>query len=192
MKSVMVTSSIPQEGKTLTATNLALTLSESYNRQVLLIDGDLRRPTVHEIFGISNAVGLGDGLRSENALALVDTTPYLTVLPAGRADADPTAGLASERMRRILKEAAERFDWIVLDTPPVGLIPDARLIADLVDGVIFVIAAKSTGYPFVQKAIEEVGRERILGTVLNRVDDEIALPSGYYHQYYDRGTTARR
>jgi Mrp family chromosome partitioning ATPase len=93
-------------------------------------------------------------------------------------------------MRGLLKEASQRFDWVILDTPPVGLIPDARLMADLVDGVIFVIGAKSTGYPFVQKAIEEIGRDRIFGTVLNRVDDEVALPSGYYQQYYNRTSAA--
>jgi capsular exopolysaccharide synthesis family protein len=185
IKSLMVTSSVPSEGKTLTSTNLALTFSESYGRRVLLIDCDLRRPFVHELFGIANTAGLGDGLRSpDSVLPLLEITPKLTVLPAGRPDSDPMAGLASERMRDLVKEACERFDWVILDTPPVGMISDANLVAALVDGVVLVISAGTTSYQLVERTINEIGRDRIIGTVLNRADKEATPTQDYYQHYY--------
>ncbi len=146
-KTLMVSSALPREGKTLTVTNLALTLSEAYGRRVLLIDADLRRPTVHEIFRLSNARGLSEGLRSDREdLSLLPVTPLLSVLPAGQPSSNPMAGLTSERMRVLLEEAASVFDWVLLDAPPVGIMPDAHLLARLTEGVIFVIAAGSTPY----------------------------------------------
>jgi capsular exopolysaccharide synthesis family protein len=182
IKSLMVTSSAPREGKTLTSTNLALAFSELYLRRVLLIDGDLRRPFVEQIFGIQDAAGLGERLRTDGApLQVVQVLPRLAVLPAGRPASDPTAGLASERMRAVLKEAADRFDWVILDSPPVELSSDANLMAELVDGVIFVVAAGSTSYRTAARALNEVGRKRVLGTVLNKMGS--ATSSDYAHYY---------
>jgi capsular exopolysaccharide synthesis family protein len=190
IKVLMVTSAVPREGKTLTSTNLALTLSESYQRRVLLVDGDLRRPFVHEIFGIRNDTGLGDGLRVDGAsLPLMQIGSHLTVLPAGRPDSDPMAALASERMRAILREAAARFDWIILDTPPVGLLSDASLMAGLVDGVIFVIGAGSTNVAVVDRALTAIGRDRVIGTVLNGLDRDATPELGYYSGYSSAQTT---
>jgi capsular exopolysaccharide synthesis family protein len=184
IKSLMVTSSVPREGKTLTSTNLALAFSELYLRRVLLIDGDLRRPFVEQIFGIHDAAGLGESLRTDGApLPIVQVLPRLAVLPAGRPVSDPTAGLASERMRTVLKEAVDRFDWVILDSPPVELSSDANLMAELVDGVVFVVAAGSTSYRTAARALNEVGRQRVLGTVLNKMGQ--SATSGYAHYYRD-------
>src|SRR5438128_2173976 len=130
---LMISSAVPAEGKTLTAANLSLTLSESYGRRVLLIDADLRRPSLHQLFDLPNLSGLGDGLRSqtERLLPLVQVSPRLTILPAGRPDPDPMVGLTSPRMRRVPSEAAEVFDWVVVDTPPIGVLTDGRLLADM-------------------------------------------------------------
>jgi capsular exopolysaccharide synthesis family protein len=185
IKSLMVTSSMPREGKTLTSTNLALAFSELYQRRVLLIDGDLRRPSIEQIFGIQDTAGLGEGLRTNGApLPVVQVLPRLAVLPAGRPASDPTAGLASERMRSVLKEAVDRFDWVILDSPPVELSSDANLMAELVDGVIFVVAAGSTSYRTAERALTEIGRNRVIGTVLNRMRQSAVPPSGYYDHYY--------
>jgi capsular exopolysaccharide synthesis family protein len=187
LKVVMVTSAVAGEGKSLTCTNLALTFSESYRRTVLLIDGDLRRPTLHETFQVPNTSGLGDGLRAEKEekLALVQVSPRLTLLTAGRPDPDPMSGLTSDRMRRVIEEAATRFDWILIDTPPVGLLPDARLLAEMADTTLLVIRAAKTPYPFVRRAVDAIGRERIFGVVLNRAEDD-AWTGGYnYYSYYD-------
>ena len=142
----MVTSAMPGEGKTLTATNLALTLAESYKRQVLLIDADLRRPWVHEMFQMPNVSGLNDGLRSdeERKIPLLQVTDHLSILTAGRPDRDPMGVLSSDRMRRVLQEASARFDWVIIDTPPVALLTDAHLLASLVDAVLLVMQAGRT------------------------------------------------
>ena len=116
---------------------MRLTLSESYGRRVLVIDADLRRPSIHEVFGLDNRAGLAEGLRTgaTGSLPVIQVSPTLTVLTAGTPDQRPMAGLTSERMASILKEAASRFDWVLLDTPPIGLISDAQLLSELVDGV---------------------------------------------------------
>ena len=108
-KVVMITSANPGDGKTLTATNLALTLSESYRRQVLLVDADLRRPSLHEVFRVPNVAGLNDGLKARQSakLAVLRITDTLTLLPAGRPDPDPMSSLTSTRMGDILREGRD-------------------------------------------------------------------------------------
>jgi capsular exopolysaccharide synthesis family protein len=185
LKTLMVTSALPREGKTLTVTNLALTLSESYRRRVLLIDADLRRPTVHEIFRLPNHRGLSDGLRvSAGPLPVLEVSDRLSVLPAGHPDSNPMAGLTSDRMQAILSEAAASFDWVLLDAPPVGLMPDAHLLARLSGAVLFVIGAGTTPYDLIQRCVSDLGPECIVGTVLNRVDLGSIPSNHYYHSYY--------
>jgi capsular exopolysaccharide synthesis family protein len=181
LRTLIISSGMPGEGKTLTATNVALTLSESYGRRVLLIDADLRRPTLHELFDLPNVTGLGDGLRRERdqPMPLVRVSPRLTVLTAGRPDPDPMSGLTSPRMQRVLTEATALFDWVLVDTPPVGLLSDGRLLANMVDGVLLVIRAGLTPFNLVTRAIDAVGRERIVGVVLNAVPAADLEASGY-------------
>lgn len=182
IRSVMVTSAMAGEGKTLTATNLALTLSESYRRNVLLVDADLRRPSLHSVFQVANVSGLSDGLQApkENRLALVQISPLLTVLTAGRPDPDPMHLLISKRMQEVLHEASSRFDWVILDTPPVGLLTDANLLAAMVDAALLVVRVGTTPYQAVERAVDAIGRERIVGVVLNG-----ATESGPQDGYYD-------
>lgn len=184
---VMVTSALVGEGKTLTASNLALTLSESYRKRVLLIDADLRRPGVHELLRIPNMSGLNDGVRSdeERKVPLIRISEYLSVLTAGRPDPDPMSVLASARMRRILEDASEAFEWVIIDTPPVALLSDAHLLASLVDSVVLVVRAGETPVRAIKTAAEAVGRDRILGVVLNcaSVPDSA---KGYGYDYYVR------
>jgi len=180
LKTLMVTSAVPQEGKTLTVVNLAMTLSESYRRRVLLIDADLRRPSIHDVFGISNQYGLCDALKPEpKGFQIARVSSLLWVLPAGPPDANPMRALASERMERFLEEVGSSFDWILLDAPPVALMADAGLLARLTRAVILVIGAGSTPYGLVEKVVAELGREHIIGTVLNRVEGDARQWSGY-------------
>jgi capsular exopolysaccharide synthesis family protein len=185
LRTLMISSALPRDGKTLTSTNLALTLSEGYKRRVLLIDADLRRPSIHEVFRVPNSVGLVDGLRGDGPVSLpyIEVSNYLTILTSGSPDAAPMAGLTSARMRTVLDEARRHFDWVILDTPPVGLISDANILGGLVDGVLLVIGAGATPYPAVQRALSEFGRDRILGIVLNRVNDDLGGGS-FYREYY--------
>jgi capsular exopolysaccharide synthesis family protein len=191
---VMVTSAMPGEGKTLTATNVALTLAESYKRQVLLIDADLRRPWVHEMFKVPNLSGLNDGLRSEEErkIPLLRVTDNLSILTAGRPDRDPMSVLSSDRMRRVLQEASTRFDWVIIDTPPVALLTDAHLLASLVDAVLLVIQAGKTPLAAINKAVEAVGRERILGVVLNRADHASVYHAYDYYGSYGQTTAVEK
>lgn len=186
IKIVMVASALAGEGKTLTAINLALTLSESYGRKVLLIDADLRRPTIHQAFQLPNVSGLSDGLKaaSDRKLTVAEITPRLSVLPAGRPDSDPMSGLTSGRMSRVLEEASAKFDWVILDTPPVGLITDAHLLAAMTDVAVLVVRAGRTPCALVQRAVESLDRSRVIGVVLNCVTDDAMSPAGKYGQYY--------
>ena len=188
LKVVMIASAMAGEGKTLTSSNLALTLSESYKRRVLLIDGDLRRPSLHTLFGIDGGLGLGEGLHAENdrRFAVHEVTPHLMVLPAGRPSLDPMAGLTSDRMQRLIDEARTAFDWVIVDTPPVGLLPDGHLLTSMVDGVLLVVKAGDTPYSIVQRALESLGRDKILGVVLNQAAEESAF--AYYSYRYQYGT----
>lgn len=185
-KTLMVTSAVPSEGKTLTATNLALTLSHSYQRRVLLIDADLRKPSIHDVLRLPNSVGLSDTLRRGEVGRIRShaITPTFSVLPAGRPDSDPMAGLVSNTMNQLLMEAAQQFDWVIVDTPPVALLPDANLLAAMIDTALLVVGANSTPYPLVRRAIEAIGEQRILGVVLNRLR-EPELVAGY--SYYGYG-----
>ena len=183
LRVLMVTSAEPGEGKSTTAVNLALTFSESYKRSVLLLDADLRRPTLHEITQVSNARGLGETLKStsEHKLPLFRLTDRLMLAPAGRPDPNPMGALTSSRMRHMLTEASGRFDWVILDAPPIGIIADSSLLAPLSDGVLLVVRANRTHHTAVQKAVSTIGRERVLGVVLNAAQVEDA-PA--YHRYY--------
>jgi capsular exopolysaccharide synthesis family protein len=186
IRSVMITSALPAEGKTLTATNLALTLSRSYQKRVLLVDADLRRPSLSAIFEVSNRAGLAMCLRDTQVtrLPVSQVGPNLWLLPAGKPDPNPTSLLTSDAMQQLLAEAVEQFDWVILDTPPVGLMPDASLLAAMVDAAFMVIHAGRTPYPLVRKAVDAIGLERVLGVVLNRADRSSAVDAYDYYGYY--------
>jgi protein-tyrosine kinase len=197
MCSAMITSAMPAEGKTLTSTNLALTLSESYQRRVLLIDADLRRPRLREVFGLPSTEGLTDSLQSsrDGRLPVHQVTPTLWVLTSGRVVPDPMSLLVSPAMRQLLDDAKQSFDWVVVDTPPIAILPDANLLAAMIDTTLLVVSSQSTPYPLVQRAVQAIGPARILGVILNRA--ELAgLPSsdGYYgaNAYRPKSTKKRR
>lgn len=184
LRTVMITSSLPGEGKTLTAVNLALTLTESYERRVLVIDADLRGPSVHHALDLSNERGLSDALRDGQDLPFVELSTGLTVLCAGRPGATPLAALTSKRMGEIIEQCAARFDWVLIDTPPIGVLPDAQVLTRLVGAVLFVIGAGSTPAATVERAIAELGGpDEIFGVVLNRVEERRIPDSGYYGRY---------
>jgi protein-tyrosine kinase len=182
IKVLMVASAQAGEGKTLTAANLALTFSESYRRRVLLIDADLRRPTLDTLFGTTNGKGLNEYLKASpaTALPLIPLSDCLTLLPGGRPEDDPMAALTSARMRQVVEDAAGRYDWIILDTPPLMMLPDAHLLAAMAEAIVLVIAAGRTPLALVNRAIEMLGRDRLAGVVLNRVADTTIDGAGGY------------
>ena len=185
IKVLMVASAGVGEGKTLTAANLALTLSESYRRRVLLIDADLRRPSLSAVFHLQSARGLSEKLRgnTEEPLRVLELSEGLALLPGGRPDSDPMAGLTSGKMKDIIQQASESYDWVILDTPPVALQPDASLLGAMVEGTVFVIGCGMSPAADVERAIDAVGRDKIVGVVLNRVEADAAGEAAYYNYF---------
>jgi protein-tyrosine kinase len=174
LKVIMITSAVPGEGKTLTALNLALVLAESYRRRVLLIDADLRRPRLSEAASLTVTEGLGEALKAseDRKVAVTQLTEHLTLLPAGRPDPEPLSGLTSQRMQNLIEEAAERFEWVIVDTPPVTVAADAGLLGAMVDATVLVVKAGETPHMAVRQAIDTLGRDRIFGVVLNGVNQQ--------------------
>jgi capsular exopolysaccharide synthesis family protein len=187
ISSITVTSAASGEGKTLVSANLALTLSKSYNRRVLLIDADLRRPGLHQFFPVPPDAGLPGAIaaiRDNAAVAVHEITPRLAVLPAGRSSRDPVSLFSLEAMHRLVEAASEAFDWVILDAPPVGMLPDAALLSNLTDTVLLVVQAGRVRYDLVQRTVESLGPDRIFGVVLNKVPER-ELVSSFGHDYYD-------
>ncbi len=195
LKTLMITSAHANEGKTFTAANLGLMLSESYRRRVLVIDADLRRPSLHQVFNVANTDGLSDSLKehSQRAATATEISEWLAILPGGTPEIDPMPILSSGRLQPIIQEAASRFDWVILDTPPIALLPDGPLMGSMVDAAVLVVGAGATPYRLVERAVQTLGRNKIVGVVLNRVDPR-TLPEGSYDYYYgrERKMAARR
>lgn len=187
IRRLMVISALANEGKTLTSVNIALTLTHSHKRRVLLIDTDLRRPSLHEAFCVAGDPGLREAIeRPSDPLPIVAIDERLSLLPGGKPTTDPIHTLTSDRTRQIISESAEEYDWVVIDTAPLALLPDANVLADAVDAAILVIAAGQTPHELATRAIRLLGRERILGVVLNGVDPKDINAAQYYSHYYQR------
>jgi Mrp family chromosome partitioning ATPase len=118
-------------------------------------------------------------------LCPIKLTENLSLVPVGERFDDPMAGLTSSRMRQLVHDAAEPYDWVIIDTPPVGLLSDAKLLGSMVHGALFVIGAGETQYPLVQQALDSLGRDKVLGIVLNRAVDNTATGKYGYYKYYD-------
>ena len=185
LKLVMVASAAPGEGKTLTAINIAMILSESFRCRVLLVDADMRKPSLHEAWEMAGERGLSDALQpgNEEKLHVIKISERLTLLPAGRSAGDPTGGLTSDRMHRILDTARTEFDWVIVDSPPVAAVDDAALLASMVDAVLLVVRAGQTRSDVIQRAIEQIGRDRIFGVALNAVEPA----ESYQYRSYNYG-----
>jgi protein-tyrosine kinase len=183
---VAVSSPSVGDGKTTTAINLAGALAQSPESRVLLIDADLRRPSVSRSLGLQSSPSPGlVGMLLDRNLPLAHTVrqraPYtLDVLPAGDPPAAPYELLRSARLPEVLAEARKRYDYIVLDTPPLVGLPDCRVLANFVDGFVAVVAAHRTPKRLVQDALEVVDPTKMIGLVFNM--DERPM-SGYYREY---------
>jgi Mrp family chromosome partitioning ATPase len=176
LKTLLVTSTHQREGKTAAVAHLAQLLSATYARHVLAVDAHLRRPALHEMFGVAGDDGLSDALRrpGSDRLPIVQVSPLLRVLPAGGPTADALPLLASDRMRTLLDYCTSEFDWVLVDMPAVSEGSDVHLLTQWTHAVVFVVAA-SASFPEVARTIASLGREFIVGTVLNGFDDRDAF-----------------
>ena len=187
-RSIVVTSTGPNEGKTVVASNLAMALAQAGQR-VLLIDGDMRRPQLHERFGQKAEPGLSNlivGHTKASEAVRKTSASGLWILPAGKVPPNPAELLGSQRFRDFLLTLADHFDWIVIDTPPVLPVADASVVAHAVTGVLFVIGAEMTSRHAAGAALDQLSgaKARLVGAVLNRVD--LQHHAYYYSQYYRR------
>jgi protein-tyrosine kinase len=191
---LLVASAIPGEGKTLTAANLALTLSLSFARRTLLVDADLRRPSLHSLFRLPTTSGLSEGLSSGDTVRVsaVQLSPTLALLPAGRPVANPVPLLTSARMQQLIADARQHFDWVIVDTPPVGLLADGNLLTAMADASILVINAGHTQHALVEKALVALGRAKVFGVVMNRVEEGATISGSSYSGYYKDYLPAQR
>lgn len=193
-RTIMVTSAVPDEGKSFVSANLAVTFAHSVDEHVLLMDCDLRLPTVHRVFGIKDdAPGLSDVLSGKIDIptALHKTgVEKLTVLPGGSIPNNPTELLSSKRMKNLLMEVEARYKdrYIIIDSPPPLLTAETIAIARQVDGILIVIRHESTSRNEVKEMIELLDKDKIIGVIVNRYDVRLAKYYGYgkYGTYYGK------
>jgi capsular exopolysaccharide synthesis family protein len=167
---ILVTSPGRGEGKTLTATNLALTIAQDCQTRVCIVDADLRHPRVHAMLGVPDGPGLADLLTGEATLADALVTlegQQIAVLPAGRPPAYPAELLGSTAMRRTLQTLRSQFDRVIVDAPAAFPLADVGILAPIVDSVVLVVQAGVTTKPAIQDAVSVIGPDRVLGVVLN-------------------------
>src|SRR5687768_16882813 len=185
MRALVVTSTGIAEGKTLTALNLGWLLAQTEGVRALVIDSDLRRPCATDYFGIDAAGGLSEVLGGQMALedAIVRLDPAgLHLLPGGRPRDDVAELLSGPTYERVLSQARRMFDYIIIDAPPLGIFTDANVLMNRADGALLVVRAGKTRYTMLDKLLEQIPRERLLGVVLNRADEQLD-PANYYYQY---------
>jgi len=183
LKTILITSSTPAEGKTFVAANLAQSFIRQADRRVLLIDSDLRASRLHLHLGAPEKPGLSDYLRgdcNEFQVAQVGAGGSLCLIPGGSDVTNPSELLHSERMKQLLARMSQLFDWIILDSPPALAVHDASILADMCDGVLFVVRAGSTDFELAAKASAEFREKNLLGVVLNHV----AKTDSYGEYYY--------
>lgn len=193
-RSILITSALPGEGKSFVATNLAVSIAQNINEYVLLVDGDIRKPSVHHYFGFDQTNGLADYLRHPSPLAdmlLKTSIDKLTILPGGHPPHNPAELLSSQAMSALLKEVTERYNdrYIVIDSPPPQLTAETSAIARQVDGIVLVVKYGSTPRQMVEELVDTLGKEKILGCVMNWFDLRSSSYYGYgkygkYSKYY--------
>jgi len=192
MRSLVVTSAGPGEGKSVVASNLAIAMAQAGQR-VLLIDGDMRRPRVHEIFAITQEPGLSNLLAGNAKMSegiRKTTTAGLWLMPAGHIPPNPAELLGSKRYRDFLGSLSVHFDWVIIDTPPVMVVADGAICANQATGVVFVVGADHTTRQTARAAVEQLdaANAHLVGAVLNRVD---LVRNPYYYSAYYRKDYAR-
>jgi protein-tyrosine kinase len=196
-RTILVTSALPGEGKSFVSSNLALTIAQNIDKHVLLIDCDMRRPTIHKLFGYENVPGLSNYLVGERALPdlLIKTgNNHLSILPGGPVPPNPAELLSSNRMLALLREVRARYDdrYIIIDSPPPHLTAESKALAQFVDGIILVLKLGQTDRDIVSKLVDNFQKEKILGVVTNWLNrrSTVFYGSGKYakHSYYSSDT----
>ena len=193
LKKLLVSSSLPREGKSFVTANLAQVLVKQHGRRVLVIDGDLRGPKLHLAFGTTERPGLADYLLGElDEFSVMQRSPMenLFFVAAGKHVSSPAELVANGRLKFFLNRVEALFDWIIIDSPPAVTVSDASLLANFCDGVLLVVRSTVTPFDVARKARMEFGEKQLLGVVLNGVDAESSPYSRYYYAYGREETRA--
>ena len=187
LRIILITSPLAADGKTFTASNLAQTIVRQPDRRVLLIDADLRSSRLHIPLGASVEPGLGEylnGAADEMSVIQHGQEGGLYFIPGGKAVSNASELLSNGRFKNLLERTAPCFDWIIIDSPPCVPVADASMIAGFCDGIVLVVRSGSTPLSAARKACKELHNKKLIGVLLNAVDEK-TLP---YSSYYGRGT----
>lgn len=195
IKTIVVTSSQQNEGKSTVIANLAVSFASMEDKKVLVVEGDLRNPTVHRMFNVSNTHGITEILTNQKSFGEcvhVTEVDGLHVLSCGKIPPNPSEMLGSKKMKFFIESLKDRYDYIFIDAPPIGIITDAGVISTYADGTMLIVASKEVDVEMVKVAKERLEKvnANVLGVVLNKFE-EASGSYGYYNYYYEGGDTSR-
>jgi capsular exopolysaccharide synthesis family protein len=205
LKTILISSGMPSEGKSFVTANLAMSLARNSSNQILLIDGDLRRPSLNHLLGAPNEVGLSDYLAGTAELHAVmqrcsssssadgngvHDLSNLTFIPTGTLHENASELITNKRIMELISKVSGSFDWVLIDSPPVLVFSDAVDLARAVDAVLLVVRGAQTTYEVAQRAKSSFANSRVLGVVLNDVKNPPRRESYYTYYYYGKKDAA--
>jgi capsular exopolysaccharide synthesis family protein len=185
LRTLLVTSSVSGEGKTFVSNNLAHAIVRKTDQRALLIDADLRCPRLHKVLGAPAAPGLIDYLNgTADQMTIIQQGPDegLCFIPAGNEVTNPSELLSNGKLKILLDRLTPLFDWVILDSPPCLPVADASVLANICDGVLLVMRAKSTPAAAIQKACQQLEERNVVGVVLNGANEAHSYDSSYYYK----------
>lgn len=190
-RTMMITSALPNEGKSFVSANLAVSIAQYLDRHVLLMDCDMRLPTIPKYFGFGDVPGLSEYLNGAiplSSLFLKTKIDRLTIIPGGAPPHNPSELLSSRKMTDLLEEIKSKYPdrYVIIDSPPPKLTSEANVIARLVDGIIIVIRQGKTPRDIIAEIVERLGKDKIIGIILNRFEAFSVMKYKYskYDDYY--------
>jgi protein-tyrosine kinase len=195
LKTLMVTSALPREGKSFTAANLAQVIVRQHGRRALLIDGDLRGPRLHLMLGTAPGPGLTEYLQGKNdEFSIMQRGPMenLFFIPSGNGIEDPAELVGNGRLKTLVQRVEPLFDWIIVDSPPAVAVADASLLAKACDGVLLVVRSNVTPSDMARRARMEFPEEALVGVVLNGTIEDAAPYARYYYEAYEKKANSNK
>lgn len=195
LKTLLVTSALPREGKSFTAANLAQVIVRQHGRRALLIDADLRGPRLHQMLGTAPGPGLSEYLQGKNdefSIMQRGAMENLFFIPSGTGIEDPAELVGNGRLKMLLQRVEPLFDWIIIDSPPAIPVSDASILAKACDGVLMVVRSNSTPSDVARKACLEFPDQALVGVVLNGTSGEAAPYARYYYESYGHKPTTTK